>query len=694
MLKTHTRFLILIILLLHAVTANSQITKDTTSLSEVRIIASPTTVSLQKMAAAVASIPVTEVNSGDGSIVTSVLNKIPGVYMQQGALNTNRISIRGMGARSQYGTTKIKSYFENIPLTTAEGESTIEDIDMENIGRIEIVKGPNSTSSGSGLGGVIHLFAKDIPAQTFALKSATTYGSYGLLKQSFSGVYSQNTIASTINYNHLQSDGFRQNSAYDRKSVSLLSKLKINTTAALSLVAIYTRLKAYIPSSINEDDFTNHPEKAANNWLQAQGYESYDKLQLGLGYQQQFTNKWSFKSSVFSTFKEAYEPRPFDILADKISNLGFRTSLNYNSSIGSLPFELSLGTEILIEKYQYSLFENNYQSNQNQGSLAGAKFTEAEQNRNYSNYFLQSAWSLSSDLQLEAGLSLNSTSYTLLDILEPNNSPKKTHRFADVVSPRMGLSYQIASLKNLYASVSKGFSLPSVAETLNPDGQINTDLQSEIGWNYEVGFKGNWMQKRLYSELAFFSTQITNLLVARRTAADQYIGINAGASSHQGMEFTLNYQLLQTSNWQLTSYLSAAMNHFKFKDFIDGTSDYSGNQLTGVPSSQYTLGLDFNTAKGFSLNTSFLKVGPIPLNDANSKYAKHYELINIKASYMLTLLQQLKTTFSAGINNATNTHYAASILPNAVGFGGSKPRYYYPGNPRNYYTAITLNYLF
>jgi hypothetical protein len=31
-----------------------------------------------------------------------------------------------------------------IPLTTAEGSSTIEDIDMETIGSIEIIKGPNS----------------------------------------------------------------------------------------------------------------------------------------------------------------------------------------------------------------------------------------------------------------------------------------------------------------------------------------------------------------------------------------------------------------------------------------------------------------------------------------------------------------------------------------------------------------------
>jgi hypothetical protein len=42
-----------------------------------------------------------------------------------------------------------------------------------------------------------------------------------------------------------------------------------------------------------------------------------------------------------------------------------------------------------------------------------------------------------------------------------------------------------------------------------------------------LGLKLHGLNNKLYTELTFFSTQITNLLVAR-TAEDQYIGINAG----------------------------------------------------------------------------------------------------------------------------------------------------------------------
>jgi iron complex outermembrane receptor protein len=39
-----------------------------------------------------------------------------------------------------------------------------------------------------------------------------------------------------------------------------------------------------------------------------------------------------------------------------------------------------------------------------------------------------------------------------------------------------------------------------------------------------------------------------------------------------------------------------------------------------------------------------------------------------------------------------NQNFAASILPNAVGFGTAPPRYFYPGNPINYYGGIGLVY--
>jgi iron complex outermembrane receptor protein len=34
-----------------------------------------------------------------------------------------------------------------------------------------------------------------------------------------------------------------------------------------------------------------------------------------------------------------------------------------------------------------------------------------------------------------------------------------------------------------------------------------------MGWNFELGFKGNWLKNKMYTEVALYSTQISNLLV-------------------------------------------------------------------------------------------------------------------------------------------------------------------------------------
>ncbi|RTY92692.1 TonB-dependent receptor [Flavobacterium sp. RSP46] len=676
-------------------TVFGQIKKDTIALSEITLKGSPIKNAPQNTASSVSVITTADINKSDGIILTPVLNKIPGVTMQQGALNTNRITIRGIGARSQYGTNKIKAYFDGIPLSSGDGETTIDDIDLASIEKIEIIKGPNSTSFGSGLGGVIQLFSRETPLLESFGKSTVTFGSFGLLQNRLSAGYSDSKTNVFASFTDLQSEGFRENSSYDRKSFNLHAKQKINSKGSFSFLGTFTRLKAFIPSSINETDLRNNPEKAAATWAAAQGFESYDKFMLGLGYDHQFSEKWSLQTSIFSNFKDAYEPRPFDILDEKTSSLGLRSNVNYKDQLFYLPFELSFGTELLTEKYAYSLFKNLYKSQPGQGSLKGDEFSSIEQNRNYSNYFLQMEFWISEKLHLETGVAFNTTKYSLKDIFENNSGAQKMpFTFGNVWSPRIGFSYKVSKGKNIFTSVSKGFSVPSVAETLTPEGQINTNLKPEVGWNYELGFKGNWLENKIYTEVTFYSTQIENLLVARRTANDQFVGINAGSSSHSGLEFLVNYKLFELTQFQMTSYFSGAVNNFKFKEFLDGDADYSGNQLTGVPEKQFNFGVDLTTKNGFGVNTSFRTMGKIPLNDSNTKYSERYSLLDIKTTYVFTILKILKTELNAGINNALGTKYAANILPNAVGFGTAAPRYFYPGNPVNFYGGFSVAFLF
>ena len=107
---------------------------------------------------------------------------MPGVFVGQGALNTNKINIRGIGSRAQYSTNRIKAYINGIPLTTAEGELTLDDFDPEYLDRIEIFKGPVSSAFGAGLGGAINLYTEKQRQEGKSIEAGFNYGSFNTKK--------------------------------------------------------------------------------------------------------------------------------------------------------------------------------------------------------------------------------------------------------------------------------------------------------------------------------------------------------------------------------------------------------------------------------------------------------------------------------------------------------------------------------
>ncbi|TPV33765.1 TonB-dependent receptor [Paucihalobacter ruber] len=685
-------FFCLTVFILLKVNVFSQTQKDTTQLSEITLVKEAGT-KYQNTAISVSQLSAADLQKNDGVIITSALNSIPGVYMQQGNLNTNRITIRGIGARSQFSTNRITTYFEDIPLTNAEGESVIEDIDVENLGGIEVLKGPNNSIYGSGLGGVILLKSK--PIINNFVQNITQVGSFGLWRQNISvGVQNENNYLLT-NYNHLQSDGFRDNSRYNRDAFNLSGSLALNEKSKLSFISVFTRLKAFIPSSLNETDFENNPQTAPANWAQSEGFESYKRLVLGINYKLNINARLNWSTSIFGNYKDAFEPRPFDILDEVNGALGLRSLLNYNTKLFNADTQLTVGTELMTEDYTFSLFRNLYQQQPGVGSVKGDQFAKTNQNRNYIRAFISQSTNINNTWFFEAGLSLNSTTYTQKDEFNSDtSSERESYSFETVLSPRLGISYKANPNTNIFGSVSRGFSVPSVAETLTPEGSINTELKPERGWNYEVGVKSTLLKNKLYTELTLYSLQVNNLLVARRIAEDQFVGINAGESSHKGAELSLRYNETLFNNIEVSPYFTGSLNHYRFKDFVDGDEDFSGNKLTGAPNVQWQTGLDINTDFGLSIFASLLHVGAIPLNDGNTLFSDAYSVTNLKAMYQFPLFKSIIANISAGVNNLFDLNYAASILPNAVGFGNSAPRYFYPGAPVNYFGNINLRYQF
>lgn len=622
--------------------------------------------------------------------IPSAINQVSGVYILSGAINTNRITVRGIGSRTPYGTNKLRMYFNGIPVTNGTGSSTIEAYDFENLGAVEIIKGPKASVFGSNLGGAILLETKASVQDKTHLINSFTMGSYNMLKDNLSFSHSEDGFNLNLSYNHLETDGYRQNSQFQRDGLLLNMQFRTGQKSSIGLLINYIDYTAQIPSSINQTDFEEDPTRAASNWLAAQGYEANTYILTGLSHTYQFSEHLQNTTSIFYSYLDHYEPRPFNILDEFTNGYGFRTRFAGNWGKATLSF----GAEFYRDEYHWGTFENLYEENNGNGSLAGDQLSDNIEFRRQFNLFGTLTYPITENLSAQMGLNWNKTHYDFRDLFNEGGANASAKRdFDAILLPNLGLNYQWQQGK-VYANISRGFSNPSLEETLTPDGIINPDIAQETGTNYELGTEWVLFQERLSTNITLYRMNVNNLLVAQRVGEDQYIGRNAGKTRHQGLELDLKYSGKLLPKVSFAPYLTYTLNDHSFVEFVDEDNDYSGNPLTGVPKHLLSSGIDFRHSNGLQLNLTHQFVDKIPMTDANSLSSDSFNVFHAKLGFRTALSSQISLGLNAGINNVFDTNYAQSVLINAVGFGGAQPRYYYPSNDRNYFGGMQLNYVF
>ncbi len=637
-----------------------------------------------------------ELASNDESSYAPLLNRVPGVFMQEGALNTNRIAIRGVGSRSPFGTNRLEATLDGIPLNNGNSELVLEDFDLSTLGSIQVLRGPTPSTLGARLGGLIQLSTPELGGDAQSvLTASSTLGDYGLRRNTLRLKHApDNRHLLLVNLHDQISDGYRDNNRFRRYGLSTVYKQRINKNEALTIVGTFTRLRAAIPSSLNLEDFENNPTQAAPNWASVEGSESYRRLLAGGTYTARFHSTLQQSSTIFAGFRSNYEVRPFNILRENSSLIGARSNWTLKPhAVKGL--KLTLGGYFLLEDYDQQLNEVYGSGNR------GAEFSDIREDRNQYQGYLQADLSPKSAWNVSIGINILQAEYLIRDRFNPDSSNIFSQRtLPSSLSPyfRGDIKWhQLFNLSKLHwqssLQLARGTAIPTLEEAQLPSGLLNQNVKIEEGWNIEL--TNHWQLGDDFSIiLSAYSMQIENLLVSRQVE-DQFIGFSAGETQHNGLELAVSYthDLGAIETHRLTHQLSYTFTDYEFTDFVDGNEDYSGNALTGIPQHQLNYSAQVNIEPMF-FNVQYQFVDELPLRDDNSLYSEAYQLLNFQAGVEFEFLQQFTLQAFGGVNNIFDESYASMFQINASSFGGAAPRYYYPGLPRNVYAGIRVHYKF
>lgn len=629
-----------------------------------------------------------DMSRDDRSSLQNSLNTIPGVqYDARGLGGSRRISIRGSFIRSPFAVRNIKIYLDDMPLTSPDGQASLEILDPADLYAIEVIKGPAANTYGAGNGGVL-IASTALPViGKPTIFTETTAGSFGYIRSAANISAGNDRVQVRFSNIYQQTDGYREQESNFKSQQLLKLGFKANERLQYDLISSFYNGAWDLPGAVsNYDDPTSSPTYTIENDTHVERKRS----QTGL--RQQFTSRFVKNSTTLyytnttkinpfgtSPFFNGYKEEAangggvhtrFDIQVydQKDIKVDLQVSGEYNGEDNLLDeFELINGQAGDL-KYSNHTYSEEW--------LAGVIAQVDIRNR----LFIDLA-------STYAGRGLSSRNkYRLTDLTVPTDVERS---FAAML-PRAGLSFRYFNAHYLFGSAAIGFSPPSLLEVIDPtNGVISDAVEAEDALNLEAGVKGS--NAFIGYHFSIYAQSLTNAIIPFTDSLGVVTFGNADGIDQKGAEGMIRANIWSRQQGFLRTVHVGATGALQKFTFNQPDTENHLHRLPGVPFATGSLTMDLTFALGFSLRVQELFTDRQPLNDANTAYANPFHLLNLRGQFDAGFLlpDNWIVQVFGGLQNVLNSQYSSFIAINGA-FG----RYYNPAPTMNGYVGVNVGYRF
>jgi iron complex outermembrane recepter protein len=626
-----------------------------------------------------------------GTFLEEALQGLPGVQVQNrfNPAVGERISIRGFGARAQFGVRGVRVVVDGIPATLPDGQSTLEHIDLGSIGRVEALRGPASALFGNASGGVLSFHTASPGDAPVGVEAELVFGSHGHRKGQATATGTLGDTGYLLSLSQLSWDGYRTDpnsevgatyGAADRLGLNARAVRPLaggELAATLNLMDLDAENPGSLPSDRRED-----PDRPAWGFNIVQGASKQVRQgQGGLRWTADGgTLDWDI--SLFAVRREVVNPIPSDIIDLNRDAGGLRIQTGRNEATGWGPLRWYAGVEAELQQDDRLNFGNS------QGQRGEMTLDQAERVRSLG-LFVQGVAPLPADGDLMVGLRHDRHSFRARDRFPRDEAdPSGTgDRTMDAVSPSVGAQVPLSNRVNLFASVGTVFETPSTTELANrPDGAggFNPELEPQRGTSGELGVRGRFGLASSW-EVAVYRTHLRNELVPFEVpdTPGRTFFRNAGSSRYQGAEVTVS---TGSPIPGFRTDLSYTWTDARFRSFELEGEAMGGNRVPGLAPHRGRLAVHWAPEPYFA-ELSGTYSHRIPVNDDNSQHAPSHTLVEVRGGMRGLEIGNVTVQPWLAVTNLLDRHHITSVTVNAFG-----SRYYEPGPGRSLQAGLRTRF--